>query len=168
MIYENQHFRYDSETGYLYRNEDIVSGNGKVQIKKGTRCSLKSDAGKYRKISFKNKSQLQHRVIWWVVYGYWPKQLDHKNGITYCNKLENLREVNSTINARNARLFKNNTSGHVGVSWESRRDKWAAHITVKNKHIYLGEFTHKDDAIRARKAANIKYNFSPRHGQVES
>ena len=44
--------------------------------------------------------------------------------------------------------------------------KWKASIVHNRKDIFLGYFTHKEDAIKARKAAERKYGFHENHGRV--
>ena len=60
--------------------------------------------------------------------------------------------------ALKAKLHKNNTSGHKGVSWVASRKKWRAYIGFKGKQITLGYFDNKEDAITARKKAEEKYH----------
>lgn len=48
---------------------------------------------------------------------------------------------------------KANTSGIKGVSWDKRRNKWAAQIEFKGKSYYLGRYTNKEDAREAREKA---------------
>jgi len=55
---------------------------------------------------------------------------------------------------------KNNTSGTVGVSYDSSHDKWAASIRLQGKTYYLGRFKEKEDAIAARKIAEEKLHVS--------
>lgn len=57
-------------------------------------------------------------------------------------------------------LQSNNTSGVTGVRWDSTRNKWIAVITFKKKVYYLGRYTKKEDAIKARKKAE-KELFGP-------
>ena len=45
----------------------------------------------------------------------------------------------------------------VGVYFDKPGKRWRAHITVKTKRIYLGVYVDKNDAIRSRKKAEIKY-----------
>jgi hypothetical protein len=52
---------------------------------------------------------------------------------------------------------KGRTSSHRGVSWDKRRKKWRAAITVDGKRKSLGYFVDADDAGRAYDAAIRKY-----------
>jgi hypothetical protein len=36
--------------------------------------------GKSWKIYIDGKTYLSHRLVWFFVHGYWPKQIDHING----------------------------------------------------------------------------------------
>lgn len=42
-----------------------------------------------------------HRVVFFLTYGYWPKQVDHINGVRDDNNPLNLREADHTTNAQN-------------------------------------------------------------------
>jgi hypothetical protein len=64
----------------------------------------------------------------------------------------------------NASLGERNTSSFVGVGWRNDRNCWRASITVNRKQIALGCFDSFDDAVSARKAAQIKYGFHENHG----
>jgi hypothetical protein len=70
---------------------------------------------------------------------------------------ENCRWVVPIIQSRNKRIQSNNTSGHRGVSYFSDLKKWAAQISVKRKNIVVGYFSNIEDAILARKEAEIVY-----------
>ena len=69
---------------------------------------------------------------------------------------------------RNARLKKNNTSGYPGVYKHTQNGKWIAKIKVNYESIYLGSFTKKSDAIKARKEAEIKYFGNFRYKGIEN
>lgn len=105
-----------------------------------------------------------HRVCWALHYGRWPsEQIDHENRNRADNRILNLRDVSNSENQKNVKLQKNNTSGIVGVS--RKRKKWAATITVSRKQIHLGYFYNISDAVKARLAAEIEYNYHPTHGK---
>jgi hypothetical protein len=120
---------------------------------------------KYVKVCVMGKRLLAHRVIWMLVHGQWPDDIDHINGCSTDNRLVNLRSVDRTTNLRNRARFKNNTSGVTGVVWTKRSQKWRAQIRVNTKQICLGLHADKFDAICARKSAENRYGFHPNHGR---
>ena len=127
-------------------------------------CSVKGYGG----ITINGKRYLTHRVCWAVYYGKWPEgQIDHIKGIKTDNRISQLRDVSCQDNRRNMPKPINNKSGVVGVSWFKRDSKWQAGIMIDGKSKYLGAFTDKQDAINARKAAEVKYGFHKNHGRGE-
>ncbi len=56
--------------------------------------------------------------------------------------------------------MKTNNSGTTGVCWNKQANNWKAYIHDKNKRINLGHYKNKEDAISARKKAEIKYNYT--------
>ena len=52
---------------------------------------------------------------------------------------------------------KNNTSGHKGVSWDKRREKWFVSLNVHGKRISIGRFADYDEAVAAREEAEAIY-----------
>ena len=88
---------------------------------------------------------------------------NHRSRNKRDNRRTNLRFADPSQNARNASLSINNTSGYPGVSRYSRNEKWRAFITVNKKYVSLGHFDNIEDAIKARKDAEIKYfgEFAP-------
>ena len=63
-----------------------------------------------------------------------------------------VRGSKKTIN-----LQKNNTSGKTGVTWAQNAKRWVAFIRFNGLYHYLGNFVKKEDAIKAREEAEIKY-----------
>ena len=53
-----------------------------------------------------------------------------------------------------------NKSGYKGVWFNEKRGQWEAYISIHRKRIFLGRYSNKDDAIRARKRAEEEY-FEP-------
>lgn len=64
---------------------------------------------------------------------------------------------NTRISCLSSKLSKLNKSGFKGVCWSKRSKKWYANIGFRKKHICLGYFDKKEDAIKARKEAEEKY-----------
>ncbi len=119
----------------------------------------------YQIICIKGKKYLSHRLAWFWVYGSWPEgQIDHINHDRLDNRIENLRVVTLQENRKNQRLSKANTSGQIGVHWATRDKRWRAAIQVKGKMMGLGDYKTFKEAVEARKAAEVKYNFHPNHG----
>jgi hypothetical protein len=57
----------------------------------------------------------------------------------------------------NRRIFKSNTSGYRGVSWDKSWNKWRATIRVGDKKLTLGAYDNPIDAAKAFNAAAIQY-----------
>ena len=106
-----------------------------------------------------------HRVIWAIVHGYWPKQIDHINGIRTDNRLENLREVDDAENRKNTAIRSDNKSGYHGIRWRADLHKWRAEIRINGKSKHIGVYTSKDDAIAARRSVEAELGFHPNHGR---
>ena len=70
----------------------------------------------YWYVSVNGKRLLSHRVIYAMHHGYWPEHtVDHIDGDSTNNKIENLRAVTMKENARNQKLRSTNKSGCMGV-----------------------------------------------------
>ena len=149
----NSLYDYDPDTGFL------------VSKKYKNRREHWAKPGNYISVSIDGKSFPAHRLIWMMVYGYWPNEIDHINGNKQDNRLCNLRNVTRLENMRNQCVQKNSTSGVTGVYWNKWDKKWAARITVNRKFVHLGYFSNKEDAIATRKAAEVKYGFHENHGR---
>lgn len=129
----------------------------------GNEWTTSSGCNKYRSVSICGTNFREHRVIWALVYGYWPKeQIDHIDGNGTNNSLENLREATAQINCMNLAKFKNNTTGICGV-WR-KGNRWRASISKAGKRHDLGYHDNLLDAACARKSQELKMGFSVRHG----
>lgn len=89
--------------------------------------------------------------------------VDHKNRNKLDNRKENLRNANSFENSVNKEVKSNNTSGFIGVCLFKKSQKWNARINVNKKRIFLGQYSSKEDAIKARLKAEKEYygEFAP-------
>lgn len=112
----------------------------------------------YRRIRFRGVKIEEHQLIWFIANGYWANEIDHKNGVKDDNRICNLRSVTHVENLQNNRRARSHSrSGHLGVYWIKSRQKWDAQIKVNGKAIHLGEFVNIEDAISARKSAELIY-----------
>lgn len=58
---------------------------------------------------------------------------------------------------KNRRTQKSNKSGTTGVYYSNNEKRWIAQITHLGNRIRLGRFKNKNDAIKSRKEAELKY-----------
>ena len=125
----------------------------------------KPNSNGYYTITIDSISYLQHRIIWKMVYGTEPPFIDHEDGITANNKLINLKAATRRENNVNAKKRKDNSSNVTGVSYHKIKQKWTAYINDNGKRINLGDFLDINDAIAARKLAEIQYGYHANHGR---
>ena len=112
-----------------------------------------------------NKLYRANRIIFKMIHGYDPIQVDHEDGDNQNDRLSNLREVTGQQNQQNMRRSTSNTSGVTGVIWNAAKGKWDARITVNRKSIHLGRTTDFNEAVSLRKKAERHYGFHPNHGR---
>lgn len=86
-------------------------------------------------------------VVWFFVHGTWPIELDHKDRNRQNDRIDNLLHVTFLENNQNKGLYKTNTSGVVGLSFDKEKKKWRAR--EKNSRRHLGYFSSKEEALEA-------------------
>jgi hypothetical protein len=101
---------------------------------------------------------LAHRVAHKIMTGQDPIEIDHIDGDRGNNKWSNLRDGTRSDNLRNIALKRNNTSGHHGVTFSKRQQKWIAQII-------LGSFDSKEEAVAARRKYEALLGYHPNHGR---
>lgn len=159
---------YDPLTGKLFwkfRTLDLCKNSMAMKVfntsyagKEAFTASMYTAGKAYKCGGIFGKTYLAHRVIWAIVSGEWPKfDIDHIDGNSLNNCIENLRDVTHRINCQNLKLPADNASGHIGVSWNKDACKWVSYITANGERISLGYFEWKEEAIQARKLAEIRY-----------
>lgn len=147
-------FEYRPASGLLVRKVTTGSRSPAGQI-------VGSPVGSgYLGVSIGRSKYILHRLIWMYVYGAWPDHdIDHINGDKHDNRIVNLRRVTKSENQHNLGLKKTNTSGFTGVrKSSSRKNPWAARITINGKEKYLGCFADKSQAAAAHAAAKRIYH----------
>lgn len=73
------------------------------------------------------------------------------------NWLNKEHSEKTKIKMANTARNRPSTSEHKGVNWNKKGSKWQVEIKVYGKRIYIGMFINIDDAISARKEAELKY-----------
>ena len=120
----------------------------------------KTQSRGYIQIRFKGIDYFAHRLAYYMHHGVDPlgKCIDHIDGDRTNNKIDNLRLASYVQNQMNhIKLRSDNTSGVIGVSWNKQLKKWQAQIYHYGVKKHLGYFINKEDAIKVRKEAEIKY-----------
>lgn len=97
---------------------------------------------------------LMHRLILDVSEN---DSVDHIEHNTYDNRKEKMRVVTHDKNMLNKNVYKNNTSGYHGVTWNKRDQKWVVRIQINKSQVELGRFNDKDVAVSVRKDAEKEY-----------
>lgn len=155
-------FLYDKETGVLSLKIERGRHN---RFKEGSAVGVihyrgaKGYEKPYLRTRFNDAQVYVHRIIWVLMTKEQPKEVDHIDGNGLNNRWENLRNVSHSLNGKNQKKHSTNTSGKGGVTYRKDSGKWRARIIVDGKSISLGTFTEKEDAIEARKKAEIKHGF---------
>lgn len=113
-----------------------------------------TDAGYIRTHIDEKHSIFMHSLI----YGDKDKMdIDHINRVKFDNRKENLREANRGENVINRDPISSNSSGVTGVYWNQNAQKWQATITKDGVNHYLGIYIDFNDAVNARKMAEVYY-----------
>ena len=169
---------YNPDTGKLFWKErpakyfknpkmSIKSWNTNWSGKEALTAITCSRAGRIARLNgfVLNKSYYAHLIAWLIYYGEWPKnEIDHINQDPTDNRIENLRDVTHAENNKNQSLHSNNTSGYMGVSFETSKNKYSAKISINGVGKFLGYYDTAEEAATARKIASINHNFHPNHG----
>ena len=117
-----------------------------------------SNSGGYIHTHINGKSVSLHRLIMGLSGNHDRVTIvDHINRKPHDNRKSNLRICTVNENAKNRSIGKNNTSGVVGVVYDTQSRKWLAYINADKKNIRLGLFENIEDAIRIRKDSEKKY-----------
>ena len=146
-------FEYDKINGRLFW---LKSRTG---VRAGAEARTVTKAG-YARVTVDRKSYPIHHIIWFIEHGYRPIEIDHINQDGLDNRISNLREVSHSENQKNHHKYRSNTSGVTGVSFHKRVKKWEVRI----QHKSLGYYEEFEDAVNARKEAEVAYGFHHNHG----
>lgn len=111
----------------------------------------------YYQTRFCGKLIKMHTLVMFLKKNKNPKgkeQIDHKNHITYDNRIDNLRIVNNSINSHN-RKKTFGSSFYKGV--HRFGNKWRSTIKHNGKTHHVGYFLEERDAAKAYDAAARKF-----------
>lgn len=163
--------RLDAETGKLYWLERPANmfrsqaDANKWNTKWPGKPAFDNDLFGYKIGKLFNRPYRAHRIVWALVHGEWPQEVDHINHKRSDNRPENLRNVTRQLNNKNISANGANTSGRMGVGWSKVSCKWRAYITVSGTQKHIGLFDTFRDACEAREKAEARFGFHPNHGK---
>jgi hypothetical protein len=140
-------FDYDPVEGILIRR---FKKNNAMPGPVGLNRSSKS---RYPQIFVDNKAYALHRLIWIWVHGQIPDGMciDHINGETMDNRIDNLRLASPVENWRNRRIRRGTKSGYKGVSKQPYN--YTAYLSVGGVRQHLGSFKTAEEAAAAYDSA---------------
>ena len=99
-----------------------------------------------------------HRYVWELTHGWYPKILDHINGVRWDCRLSNLRPATASLNSRNRRVRrKHDLPRGVGVRNRpsgAGTKRYYARIRMDGKHVLLGYYASPEEAGAAYECAS--------------
>jgi hypothetical protein len=154
LTQEEAHRLFEYKDGMLlWKERPKFSRKPKGDMEAGT-----ASGHGYKKLSYQKKKYYAHQVIFLMQHGYIPELIDHIDGDTGNNRIENLRASNKSLNACNAKSRSDNTSGHKGVVWSKACQKWMARVQFQNKSKHLGVFEDFEFACLVADEARVLYH----------
>lgn len=146
-------FNDDIVEGYTFKGEKfIIDSDDYLKVK--NYCWRKDAHGYIVANNKKDNNSIKiYRLIMNANKG---DVIDHINQDKTNNRKSNLRFVTKSQNNTNIKRRKDNKSGYTGVKYDKRNLKWKAQISYNNKRIHLGTYDKIEDAINARRNAELK------------
>lgn len=146
---------YNQDTGDLFK---ITSKGQKLVVKDINFYG-------YLRLNYKGKRILAHRLICELMgYDLKNMQVDHINGIRSDNRWCNLRIVSHQENQKNLKQNIRNKSGHTGISWDKKNNKWQVQLTLNKRNMRIGRYNELNDAVIAKRIAYKLAGYHENHG----
>lgn len=125
---------YNPDTGLFTWNVSRPNG-----VKIGDNAGQRDQRG-YGRVGLDGERYKLHRLSYLYYYGVIPNMLDHINGDTFDNRIENLRSCDAAENNLNRSHTKANKLKVKNVHQEPRSGKYIVQININGKQQYLGRF----------------------------
>jgi hypothetical protein len=127
--------------------------NGELISKRiGKPVGAKNPKNPYRTVDVRQGGMLihlrLHRAIFLMHHGYLPETVDHINGDTSDNHIENLRAASCAENSRNTKRTTRNKSGYKGVVYEKRlgAKPYVVYIKINGQQTRQGNYATPEEA----------------------
>lgn len=152
MDYDLLHKLFIYDDGHLIRKITTSPTSKAGSIVAGT------NGRGYVKFRIGKKDYKAHRAIFLMHHKYLPEYVDHIDGNSMNNRIENLRECTLEQNSWNSKIFNTNKSGIKGVCWHKASKKWRVTLTVNKKPKHFGTYHDIDYARFVVEALRYKYH----------
>jgi hypothetical protein len=164
--YFDELLNYDKESGKLYWKSKS-SPYSRIIVGEEAGCIRHYKTNSYRIVVLKNTPYFVHRIIWLLVHKKWPDdQIDHIDGNSLNNKIQNLKSASNQENCRNQRKRLNNTTGHPNIYWHTGKKKYSVSLRFNGKLNHIKDYQTLEEAIIGRDLAWTNYCkniYSERH-----
>lgn len=159
----NQHDllnEFEYKDGFLYRK--VIPKNYKTGFV-GQRVGYMHKTG-YWVCNYKGKTTKVHRMIFLMLKGYLPQEIDHIDQDRANNKIENMREASRSENQFNKSIQKTSKSGFRGVSWHRGSQAWVVRVIKHGATVYQSYFKDLELAGLVAQEARAKFygDFAPK------
>ena len=182
------YFYYDETSkSHLRRKTEWRCGKGGRILRAQVGAEVGGLNGKYYCLEFGGKTYMCHRVVFSLHHTLGNHlDIDHIDGNRGNNNILNLRAVTPTLNQRNKKMHKSNTSGVIGVSLHSQKRRgvvkmnWCAQWNtvagkLVNKYFSIAKYGERvafEMACACRREAVMLLNsegagYTERHGQAD-
>lgn len=148
-------FSYDPSTGELrWRERPASHYSSPLQCRRanaqfaGT-VAGHTEPGRYVFVRCQGRNQYVHRVIFKMMTGKAPVEIDHLNRKKADNRWLNLREATPSQNKSNRMRPVRSSTGLKGVSTHPNTNKFRARIKLAGKEVHLGLFETVEEAHAA-------------------
>lgn len=153
--------KYDALTGHL----TWISKSCNKRIVIGSRAGSLHKASGYRHITIFGTTYGEHIICYYIHNRQWPKgHVDHDNHIRDDNRAVNLKDTTMLQNMRNRGAISNTITGHQGIWYCKRRDRYVAEITMNRKKVWQRTFKTANEAAICRAEKLIELGFHENHG----
>ena len=114
-----------------------------------------SEVDGYLRFKFKGVTYANHRVVFFLHHGFFPELVDHKNGNTMDNSIDNLRPANHSQNKANSK--PHNDRAAKGA-YKLSSGRYMSVIQSNGNRVYLGVFDTPESASQAYAQAAAQYH----------
>lgn len=108
------YLEYDETSSTFLRWKKLYGKKNQINV--GDEAGYLNKCNRYCLTSFNDIQYKNHRIIYFLHYGYCPNIIDHIDGNPSNNNINNLREATISKNNHNRTINKNSTTGVKGLS----------------------------------------------------